>query len=648
MAETDDLTPEEQQELAALEAEFAQSAPLSSDEQAELAAFEAPEDDFDFDSARLVGVPKTHAPSRPPQIAQDALALISAVRGGSALGSLAQKVAPSVPGLSGLLGGAVGGELGSGVVRESGEMLGLRDPQSIDEDLQQVSQGLVLGVALPPVTKGLLKAGIATSRVAGGALNAFAKRIDNIMDSEKALAHAFTDNPEDFVAEYGETSTADMINKLRNFILSTPKSEQGEIFNPIFQRTREEMKIVGPAIDSIIQTAKQRFQAAGRATGVQFGQLFPVEQFDDIARQFPDAKSRKAFDKLIEDESDVFAQQVLDPTTYKEYQVAKGVLKKYEKQVGAFNLFRGTRAQLDEIPEVAQAQGNAAWLKLDSVRNKLAQTTMPIEDVVALKRRYGKLAQYDSNVDPKTSTSIALYRALEGRLREGIGEFVALAGDDTSRAFDNLNSRFNALAKIRHLTFSRAAEESFGSRSLAPGLSDMLTVSPEESLAIAGGGGQLTPLLEGLPTAMKPAATAFGMVDDLLTSVDNQLPVTTLAGTATELPDMTASARAEELQRSMTNFTQETGVWLEDFNSVVLDGDTFFLEDPVEQQELLSLYSDIENIPHSHIAAQASQFNHPRRENKILPIPKPKKSTTRTPQVRKKKGSSSKPGKYIF
>lgn len=148
-----------------------------------------------------------------------------------------------------------------------------------------------------------------------------------------------------------------------------------------------------------------------------------------------------------------------------------------------------------------------------------------------------------------------------------------------------------------------------------------------------------------------PAGTAARMGAVTALTPDLSLDASEVSASLAQTSSLSQRLQEEAKQiERLEKVSEQYGIQLGDFESVVIDpdDDTVLLDDPIEQQELISLYSDIDSIPHSHIAAQASQFNHPRRENKILPIPKPKKSTTRTPQVRKKKGSSSKPGKYIF
>lgn len=114
-------------------------------------------------------------------------------------------------------------------------------------------------------------------------------------------------------------------------------------------------------------------------------------------------------------------------------------------------------------------------------------------------------------------------------------------------------------------------------------------------------------------------------------------------------PEQAREANAEvERLYQLSEASNKFNMDLSSFPSVQIDNGRVFIDDPNDQQEILSIYREDPTIPMSHYYKQANKFNDKRVENELLPIPKKKNVTEPTPSIRLKKGSSNKSGNYSY
>jgi hypothetical protein len=107
-------------------------------------------------------------------------------------------------------------------------------------------------------------------------------------------------------------------------------------------------------------------------------------------------------------------------------------------------------------------------------------------------------------------------------------------------------------------------------------------------------------------------------------------------------------AEEAQLRYQLSEASNKFNMDLSSFPSVQIDNGRVFIDDPNDQQEILSIYREDPTIPMSHYYKQANKFNDKRVENELLPIPKKKNVTEPMPSIRLKKGSSNKSGNYSY
>lgn len=84
------------------------------------------------------------------------------------------------------------------------------------------------------------------------------------------------------------------------------------------------------------------------------------------------------------------------------------------------------------------------------------------------------------------------------------------------------------------------------------------------------------------------------------------------------------------------------------YTSARLDGDEVFIDDPNDQQDILAGFRNDPTIPPSHIALQASIFNSPTKQSKLLPVKKITEQFQPKPKIILNKPSANSTREYSY
>jgi hypothetical protein len=588
-----------------------------------------------------------------------ATSLTPARIGLKATGALATKLGLGKAASSALqfLGTTFGFNVGDQVVTQAAQNLGLTEDLPLEEDLDRLATNVTIDLALPVVVKPVSKISGGLFKALGNVSKSLGHGIDNMLDQERALARAFADSFPQYAKEHGGDTIVEVMRNLKTLVLDVAPDKRGEIFGPIFTKIKQQIPMQGEFIDMVGRLGIKRLKDAGKKSTKTFGEIFDLGKFQERLEDFVPGVEKNALNRVFGKESDSIAAQILDEADLRKYHAARRTFAQYEKKLGQFDLFRGTRAELAKLSDKELAKGSAAWVELEMVRQKIANTPLTYEQLVKFKRIFGKNAKYDKVVREATEiTTAQIYRDLETAFRRSIGELMDSAGSDVARVYKNANTRFGALAEALPLADHRQFKE-VNPTGFFPGNSslvaeqgnirgrfvDRLAPGPATNLSIARGDSSLapvgelaSPLLKGTGALSRGAGNILGAPDAYLTPFRSV--VSTQVGSEF-LAAQAAQAEELEFQRDVQSKSLEYDLDLFEFESLDVEGGRVYLDDPNEQSDVLSDYEDrvlAGDMSRSHLARQASRFASRTTDNELLPLPPPPKKPRKQEKLRTK------------
>jgi len=405
------------------------------------------------------------------------------------------------------IGGAVGFQTGKQAILQPAQEAGLIEDVPFAEDLDNALEEIKFDLITPVLLRGGFKLAKGTFKAVGGALEGVAQHVDNILDENEALGRALTSNPKEFLRT-SQDSIVEVGKRVRDILSKVKPNERGRVFGPMFEKVEKSLAPRARRINRIIDVGAKRLQEQGKDVRVRFDELLDASGLTERVNAFVPKARTEAIESVLQKESDNIAKHILSPEDFTTYKQAVAEWGRYEKKLGRLNLFRGTRAELDQLTSKELAKGSAAFNKMELARRQIENFEFGIDDLVKFKREYGKLGRYGAIAGkdaPEEVTKSEVYRDLEETFRNKIKDFMTEASNESGdliTAFENANSQFAALRRIKPLLDARQAEEVLGSGEILGGgasvagrpgggllarFSDVLSISPQQQLAIAKG-----------------------------------------------------------------------------------------------------------------------------------------------------------------